>query len=152
MTGTDMTGTDMTGTEQTDADRADRHETIHETVHRRRRSTMAAAVAAVGALVWFTHLSVTYALVPDACRRGSVAWLLAVSAGGLAAGAGTVIVASRAHAPVATSSRLDRARAIFGRTDDDRRRTTGAAIALTVYFTFVVLLTTLVPILGGPCA
>lgn len=128
------------------------------------RVRLALGMAACAAIVWFVHLSVSYALVPVGCRGRSAVPLALVSAAGVVLGVCLAAIATRArvggphHGSSQGASWSDRLRAAFelgesGGTDDDTpRRIAGSGIALAAYFTFVMLLAALVPIVMDPCA
>lgn len=134
--------------------------------HRSPPSRLALALAACAAVVWFVHLAVSYALVPASCRMRSAVPLLVVTALGVAVGAGCAVAVSRAWGPTgsstgsSTGSWGDRLWLALGvgpagdesATDPPAARVATTGLALAGYFTFVMLLAALVPILVDPCA
>ena len=130
--------------------------------HRSAPARLALALAACAAVVWFVHLAVSYALVPASCRMRSAVPLLLVTVLGVAVGAGCAVAVSRAWGSTgsSTGSRGDRLSLALrvgpsdhdGGTDPPSARIATTGLALAGYFTFVMVLAALVPILVGPCA
>lgn len=119
---------------------------------------LAITMAASTAVVWFVHLAVSYALVPTSCRMQSTLPLLVVTLIGVAIGIAAAIAVERDRASPGTwSDRLAvalrvRAPSGDGETDAPAARVATTGLALSGYFTFVMLLAALVPILVDPCA
>lgn len=116
------------------------------------------AIGASTAVAWFVHLSVSYALVPGACRRGTALPLLVVSVVTVGVGVAAVVVAARARPDASRAGgpgRWRRARSAFqldGSSGEPAGRIASSGLAIAAYFTFVVLLAALVPVLVDPCA
>lgn len=91
-----------------------------------------APAAAAG--VWFLHLSLSYALVPAACRVERALPLVIVSIVGVLLGIGCAVAAARVDAG----------------SDRGSLATTGAALA--TYFTLIMVFAGLVPLIVEPCA
>lgn len=91
-------------------------------------------VLALAPLLWFTHLAVSYALVPLSCRVGSDLPLHVVTVLGLAALVTASVMAVRAARR------------------GDRRAVALVCAALAAYFTFVVAWTGLVAVVVDRCA
>lgn len=117
---------------------------------RRSRWWLGPTMGATAAVVWFAHLALSYAFVPSACRNRSAVPLLIVTIVGLCAGTVTTVVAGRAAAAAADDASppwRDQRRA-----GTPRQRLSSIGLAMAAYFTFVMLLAALVPILVAPCA
>lgn len=124
---------------------------------RRAPARLAMATAAGTAVIWFVHLAASYALVPTSCRIQSALPLLVATVIGVAIGAGSTVIAARAEGP--PGSWRERLRAVVligddpgGATGAPSARIATAGLALAGYFTFVMLLAALIPILVDPCA
>lgn len=115
-------------------------------------------MAAGAAVIWFVHLAVSYALVPPSCRWESAIPLLVVTVTAVAIGAGSAVAVARAWKSPRSWGDRWAAALRTGTSDEDgatdlsatRAATTG--LALAGYFTFIMLLAALVPILVDPCA
>jgi hypothetical protein len=108
-----------------------------------RPSVTAAAVILAAPLVWFTHFSVVYALVPLSCRWDSDLPLHAATVVAAAGVASSIWVARRAH--VAASEQGD-----AGGPPD--RTVEMIALALSAYFAFLVVMTAMVTVIVDRCA
>lgn len=120
------------------------------------RPRLAIAIAACAAGAWFVHLAASYALVPSACRWQSALPLLVVTVAGVAVGVGCAVVAARAGGPRGPWTHRMRASLELGEAGDDGGtdvpRIAMSGLALATYFTFVMLLAALIPIVVDPCA
>lgn len=115
---------------------------------RRGRWWLGPAMGAATAVVWFVHLALSYAFVPSACRGGSAVPLLIVTIVGLCAGAAATVVAGRSTAADDAPPPWRDQRGA----GTPRQRLSSVGFAMAGYFTFVMLLAALVPILVAPCA
>lgn len=114
---------------------------------------VAGVMGAVAASTWFVHLAVSYALVPTACRRSTTLPLLVVTLAGAGIGVATVAVIVRSGDDDRQGSRAGRIRAMLhGSEQATAARVASSGLAIAAYFTFVMLLAALVPILVAPCA
>jgi hypothetical protein len=112
-----------------------------------RTPVVAAAVIAIAPAVWFTHLSVVYALVPLSCRWDSSLPLHAATAVAVVGVVASTWVARRARAETSGPGSLD---------SDDAGRRDGTvhvlAVLLSGYFVFLVLMTAMVTVVVDRCA
>jgi hypothetical protein len=108
-----------------------------------RPAVAAAGVILAAPLVWFTHFSVVYALVPLSCRWGSDLPLHAATLVAATGAASCIWVARRAH--VAASGVAD-----DGGPPD--RTIEMIALALSAYFAFLVVMTAMVTVVVDRCA
>jgi hypothetical protein len=117
---------------------------------------LGAAAAAAAAGVWFAHLAGSYALVPWACRLESVLPLVLVTIVGAGAAIGCIVIAARAQ-PDRSWRRLARSALGFDGGgsepgDAPARSISVSGLALSLYFTLVVLLMGLIPLIIRPCS
>jgi hypothetical protein len=108
-----------------------------------RPAVAAAAVILAAPVIWFTHFSVVYALVPLSCRWESDVPMHAATLVAAVGVGGSVWVARRAHAEAS------------GAAGDGRRpdRTIEiVALALSAYFAFLVVMTATVTVVVDRCA
>jgi hypothetical protein len=103
----------------------------------------AAGVILAAPLVWFTHFSVVYALVPLSCRWNSDLPLHAATLVAVVGAAASIWVARRAH--VAAAGETDG----VGSPD---RTVEMIAVALSAYFAFLVVMTLMVTVVVDRCA
>ena len=108
-----------------------------------RPAVAAAGVILAAPLVWFTHFSVVYALVPLSCRWESDLPLPASTSVAVAGAAASIWVARRSHA--AASGVVDEG----GRPD---RTIEMISVALSAYFAFLVMMTLMVTLIVDRCA
>jgi hypothetical protein len=129
---------------------------VSESSHRRvgRPVAMVALfLAVVTPTLWFTHLSIMYALVPWSCRLGTDAPLHVATAAAVIALAVCTVVGFKL-AP-AHSARALRARLLGTDPQDanlDRAVPSLVAAVMAAYFGFVVVMTGLVPMVVDRCA
>jgi hypothetical protein len=112
-----------------------------------RTPVVAAAVIAIAPAVWFTHLSVVYALVPLSCRWDSSLPLHAATAVAVVGVVASTWVARRARAETTGSGPTDTDGA--GRQDGTVHL---LAVVLSAYFVFLVLMTAMVTVVVDRCA
>jgi hypothetical protein len=114
-----------------------------------RSPVVAAAVIAIAPAVWFTHLSVVYALVPLSCRWDSSLPLHAATAVAVVGVVASTWVARRARAETTGSGLTDTDTDGAGRQDGTVHL---LAVVLSAYFVFLVLMTAMVTVVVDRCA
>lgn len=117
---------------------------------------IAGVMGAVAAATWFVHLVVSYALVPSACRSNTSLPLLFVTVAGVGIGVAAVAVVIRTggedHRHRSRGGRVRALLHVDGSEQATAARIVSSGLAIAAYFTFVMLLAALVPILVAPCA
>jgi hypothetical protein len=108
-----------------------------------RPSVVAAGVILAAPLIWFTHFSVVYALVPLSCRWNSDLPLHAASLVAACTAAVSIRFARRAHAIASDQSDAD---------DPPDRTVEMIALVLSVYFAFLMVMTAMVTVIVDRCA
>jgi hypothetical protein len=114
---------------------------------------VALSLAVATPLLWFTHLSILYALVPWSCRLGTDAPLHVATTAAVIALAVCTAVGFK-MAPVRSPGAL-RARLLGTETqaaNHDRAVPSLVALVMAAYFGFVVVMTGLVPLVVDRCA
>lgn len=119
-----------------------------------RRSALVVVLAAAPAIVWFLHLSVTYAIVPESCAASTTAWLnlTTVIGAALILAAGLLGARLVRNGSVVDPRALVRARDLDGAAPATDRAVPRLTALFAPYFLLLVVMGGLVFLVVDPCA
>ncbi len=119
----------------------------------RKRAALGTVLLALGPGIWFLHLSLTYAFVPEVCQLGNALPFHALSVVAVVGLVVTTVVAYRALPDRRDVRRWTLAPSVGPRGQERERPVLFVLSALlAAYFLVVVVLTWLVPIVLHRCA